>query len=468
MTTFAIQNFGCRATQADASAIEAELLAGGAQRAASSDHADVVVFNTCTVTAAADAQTRDAIRHVHRANSGARIIVTGCYAQRAPEEIACLEGVTWVVGNSRQAQIPALIDDSGVATRVDMADSQPTDFVPLRALGASETRDLSRRKILLDDLSSWRGAFVQPTIPIDQDRTRPILKIQDGCNNRCSYCIIPAVRGASRSLEPQAVLTAIRDLAASGAREVVLSGINLGSYGRDLAPPTSLARLLPRILDETPIESIRLSSIEPMDVTQDFVQLLATHSRLAPHFHMPLQSGSDKVLRAMHRWYRAAHYERRIDLIREFLPNAAIGADVIAGFPRETDSDFAETMSFVERLHFTYLHVFSFSERPGTPAAGLTGIVAPEVIHRRARALRTLAAKKDAEFRAKQVGRTVRALTLRHKKTWTGASDPLGWTPALTGNFLKIRVEGNWPANRWIEIALPAGAESAKPITKPY
>jgi len=440
MPTFFIENFGCRATEADASAIRRNLLADGLTQVSEHAAADFVVLNTCTVTAAADTQAREAIRKIHRANPEARIIVTGCYAQRAPEELAATEGVSWVVGNSHQIEIPRLI-------------RQTTDFVPLAKIQDGEM-SLARgpAKILTGDI------FAQATLPISSaphdpsDRTRPILKIQDGCNNRCSYCVIPFVRGRSRSLAPDAVVHDVRRLVATGVKEVVLSGINLGSYGRDLVPRASLADVVRRILDKTALDRLRLSSIEPQDVTEDFVALVASSNRIAPHFHVPLQSGSDRILRAMHRWYRAEHYAERVNLIRRTLPDAAIGADVIVGFPDEAEEDFRATVEFVERLPFTYLHVFSFSERPGTQAANLASKAVPApVIRERARALRMLAESKSGAFRASQAGRALRALTLAR------AGDD--WTEALTGNYLKVRIAGRHPANEWhIVFGTPAVA----------
>jgi threonylcarbamoyladenosine tRNA methylthiotransferase MtaB len=280
------------------------------------------------------------------------------------------------------------------------------------------------------------------------DRTRPILKVQDGCNNRCSYCVIPFVRGRSRSLPADQVISQIRALADAGVKEIVLSGINLGSYGRDLTPRVDLAGLVRRILDETPIQMLRFSSIEPQDITEDFVRLMASSARLAPHFHVPLQSGSDRVLKAMHRWYRTAHYSERVRVIRRVLPDAAIGADVIVGFPGETDEDFRATTELIGDLPFTYLHVFSFSARPGTAGAALGNTVPPIVIRERARALRTLARQKSAEFRASQLGRVLRALTL--------ARSCDAWTEAITGNYMKVRVPGQHAANRWLDVRLAA------------
>jgi threonylcarbamoyladenosine tRNA methylthiotransferase MtaB len=440
MATFSIENFGCRATEADAAALRRELLASGLSQAGGHASADVVVLNTCTVTAAADSQAREAVRQIHRANPRAHIVVTGCYAQRAPEELASLEGVTWVVGNSHQAEIPGIV--RGFTSRPDNV-----DFVPLAVLD-DNPMSLARgpAKILTGDIFAQSTVQIAPATLMAGDRTRPILKIQDGCNNRCSYCVIPFVRGRSRSLQPAEVIAEVRALIAAGAKEIVLSGINLGSYGRDLAPRAALGDVVRRILDETGLEQLRFSSIEPQDVTEDFVALVASSDRLARHFHIPLQSGSDRILRAMHRWYRTGHYGERLNLIRRLLPDAAIGADVIVGFPGETDADFRDTVEFIESLTFTYLHVFSFSERPGTAAASFGDGVPLPTIRERARALRDLAQHKSDAFRGAQAGRTARALTL--------ARGGDNWTEALTGNYLKVRVPGRHPANEWHEMVL--------------
>jgi len=446
MPGFSIENFGCRATDADASALRRELLASGLVLAEDHEAAEVVVLNTCTVTARADSQARDAVRKIHRANPAARIVVTGCYAQRAPEELAALDGVALVVGNSHQSQIPALLRE----LRQPRTATEPVDFVPLQHLD-SDAMSLARgpAKILTGDIFAQTGVNIPPSAAAESavaDRTRPILKIQDGCDHRCSYCVIPFVRGRSRSLAPQAVIDEVRSLTSSGAREIVLSGINLGSYGRDLTPRAPLADMVRRILDETAVEQLRFSSIEPQDVTEDFVGLVASSPRLAPHFHVPLQSGSDRILRAMHRWYRAAHYAERVRMVRRLAPDAAIGADVIVGFPGETEVEFDATAQFIAALPFTYLHVFSFSERPGTAAANLAERVPPQAIRERARALRALGEQKAAAFRAAQSGRTHRALTLAR----TGEN----WTEALTANYLKVRVPGLHPANQWHEVRI--------------
>jgi threonylcarbamoyladenosine tRNA methylthiotransferase MtaB len=469
MATFSLENFGCRATEADAAAMRRALRSAGWTMLDQHSSADVVVLNTCTVTSAADSQARDAVRKIHRANPDARILVTGCYAQRAPEDLAQLPGVSWVVGNSHQTEIPRLLrelfvlDADAPSTVGSVAnfsreslDSAPArDFVPLAILD-TEPMSLARgpAKILTGDIFAQTVMRISPLEGIPGDRTRPILKIQDGCNNRCSYCVIPFVRGRSRSLPPNEVLEETRKLVEAGAKEIVLSGINLGSYGRDLSPRVDLADLVRRILDQTALEQLRFSSIEPQDVTEDFVALVAASWRIAKHFHVPLQSGSDRILRAMHRWYRAAHYAERIRLIRSALPDAAIGADVIAGFPGETDEDFAATFDFIVRLPFTYLHVFSFSARPGTKAADLGAPVSAAVTRNRARALRALGQRKAAAFRELYAGRTVRALTL--------ARGGDTWTEALTGNYLKVRAEGRRPANTWCEARVSSAQKEAE------
>ena len=464
MATFFIEQFGCRATQADAAAIERQLVERGYAASADARSADVIVVNTCTVTAAADLQARQSIRAIHRGNPAARVIVTGCYAQRAPEELAGLEGVSWVVGNSHKPEIPRLIQEmsaeTGQQTEQKWTHDPPIStvqgFVPLSTI-ANEVLSLGRApaKILTGDILKQRELLVAPVEGGEAGHTRPVLKIQDGCNKRCSYCVIPQVRGRSRSLAPESVVEEIRKLCEGGAREVVLSGIDLGNYGRDLAPHAELGELLRRILEETSVDRLRVSSVEPMDVTEDLIAIFAASERMARHLHMPLQSGSDRILAAMHRWYRAEHYARRAELAREWLPDAAIGADVIAGFPGERHEDHQATLSLIERLPLTYLHVFSFSSRPGTAAAELRNQVPEEVIVRRARELRALGEKKKAVFQAAQTGRTMRVLTLNR----SGRDDSGTWTRALSSNYADVRVSGDWPANQFLDVRISGESE---------
>jgi threonylcarbamoyladenosine tRNA methylthiotransferase MtaB len=403
---FFVQNFGCRATQADGAALESRLAAKGLEAAGERSAADLVVLNTCTVTASADDDVRQTIRRVHRENPTAHILVTGCYAQRAPGELAAMPGVKWVVGNSHKTQIAEL---------VTLAD----DSAPYHG------------NIYVGDIFAQQDFLAAPVEEAAGDRTRPNLKIQDGCNNRCSFCIIPFVRGRSRSMPAEQAIEQVRHLAAR-YREVVLSGINLGRWGREAGgagPGTlRLADLLRRMLAETEIERLRLSSVEPMDFSDDLLGLMASSPRIAAHVHAPLQSGCDRILRRMHRRYRPRHYADRVLKARALMPDAAIGADVMVGFPGETDADFDENLRFIAALPFTYLHVFTYSERPGTPAAEDPQTVPLPVRKQRNRALHELAADKNLEFRQRMVGRTLSAVTLH--------------TPgaALTENFLKVEL----------------------------
>jgi len=286
--------------------------------------------------------------------------------------------------------------------------------------------------------------LVAPVLGGEGNHTRPTLKIQDGCNSRCSFCVIPFVRGKSRSAPPNAVVSEIQRLANAGFLEIVLSGINLGTYGRDLSPRVEFLGLLRRIIGETPVQRLRISSIEPLDVTADLIDLFASTDRIAPHFHMPLQSASDRILAAMHRWYRAEHYSRRVELIRDRLPHAAIGADVITGFPGETDADHRATLGFIEDRPFTYLHVFSYSQRPGTKAASLPNHLPGRIVKTRARELRALADAKSAAFRNSQIGRTLQLLTLRRGPAHTHS------TPALSENYLSVEFPLVLPPNQFV------------------
>src|SRR5712664_2197366 len=459
MPSFFIEQFGCRATQADGAALERQLLDRGCSSASTAAAADIVVINTCTVTASADAQARDAIRKLHVANPAARVVVTGCYAQRAPEELAALPGVAWVVGNSHKPQIPQLVDTLSTPAPAESAQ----DFFPVAALHSVSTAPFHSLvgaqhaaphlgKILTGNIFDRAEFLSAPVLGGEGNHTRRTLKIQDGCDSRCSYCVIPFVRGKSRSLPPEAVIREIQHLSQSGFREIVLSGINLGTYGRDLSPRVEFEDLLRRILGETSVERLRISSIEPLDVTQDLVDLFASTDRIAQHFHMPLQSASDRILAAMHRWYRAEHYARRVELIHERLPHAAIGADVITGFPGESEDDHAATLGFIERLPFTYLHVFSFSKRPGTKAASLSNEIPGAVIKRRARQLRALGEAKAATFRRSQLGRTLRVLTLHQDED--DAYE--GFTPALSSNYLRVKVAEALDFNEWTNVRISA------------
>jgi threonylcarbamoyladenosine tRNA methylthiotransferase MtaB len=397
---FHVQNFGCRASQADGAAIEAALLERGMKNCSDRRHAELVVLNTCTVTAAADEDVRHTIHRVHRENPAARILVTGCYAQRAPEELRGMPGVDWIVGNSHKVQIADIVTS--------------TEY---------------HGEVHVGDIFAHHEFLSAPVEDAAGDRTRPNLKIQDGCNNRCSFCIIPFVRGRSRSAPVDRVVEQVRTLS-SRYREVVLSGINLGRWGRETGSGMRLADLL------------RISSVEPMDWSDDLLESMATSPRIAKHVHAPLQSGSDRVLRRMHRKYRPRHYEERIRKARAWMPDAAIGADVMTGFPGETDEEFEESRHFIESLPFTYLHVFTYSERPGTPAAASPAQVPLAIRKERNRAIRDLAARKNLAFRQTMVGRTLSVVTLDHG--------------ALSDNFIKVELIPQRPPNELIDVRIGA------------
>jgi threonylcarbamoyladenosine tRNA methylthiotransferase MtaB len=446
---FFVQSFGCRATQADGAALDRQLAAQGLNPASSALAADLVVLNTCTVTAAADQDARASIRRIHRENPGAKIMVTGCYAQRAPQELASLPGVTWVVGNShkhRVAEIATQAPLRGQFPPEECAGAQeypqaspPQNFVSLEAVSLS-----APAFTLVGDIFAHTELIAAPVFAGETigEKTRPNLKVQDGCDNRCSFCIIPSVRGQSRSMALERVIEEATALVAAGYREIVLSGINLGRWGRDFQPQQRFEQLVRALLEHTNIEKIRISSVEPMDWTDELIALVAGSPRIAKHAHVPLQSGSDRILRRMHRKYRPWHYAEKIRKIREAMPDAAIGADVMVGFPGETDELFEESRSFIEHLPFTYLHVFTYSSRPGTPSAAMPNQVPVHVARERNRVLRELAAEKNLAFRRSFVGKALDVITLQNAGE--------GWTEALSDNYLKVTLAGHHTANEWI------------------
>jgi threonylcarbamoyladenosine tRNA methylthiotransferase MtaB len=313
------------------------------------------------------------------------------------------------------------------------------NFVSLEAVALS-----APAFTLVGDIFAHTELIAAPVFAGDSiaEKTRPNLKVQDGCNNRCSFCIIPSVRGHSRSMQLDRVIAEANALVAAGYREIVLSGINLGRWGRDFQPQQNFEHLIRALLEHTGIEKIRISSVEPMDWSDNLIALVAGSPRVAKHAHVPLQSGSDRILRKMHRKYRPWHYAEKIRKIREAMPDAAIGADVMVGFPGETDELFEESRSFIEQLPFTYLHVFTYSSRPGTPSAAMPDHVPVHVARERNRVLREMAAEKNRAFRETFIGRTVEVITLQ-----AGGE---GWTEALSDNFLKVRLASSHAANDWV------------------
>ena len=462
MASFYVENFGCRATQADGAAIERQFRKQGMQRASSPEEAELVVLNTCTVTASADKDARAAIRRVHRENPSCQIVVTGCYAQRAPEEIAALPGVSQVIGNSHKHKLAELA----------LHQKNFRNFVPLQQLrtGTCELGTDSSApffmspEVYVSDIFAHTELLAAPVFDAGNERTRPNLKVQDGCDNRCSFCVIPSVRGESRSLRLDQILAEVNTLVNAGYREAVISGINLGRWGRDLPSGSEkqiphvarndknggvgtsnrIETLVQAILEQTSLEKLRISSVEPMDWSDELIALMASSPRIAKHAHVPMQSGSDAVLRRMHRKYRPWHYREKIEKIRRAMPTAAIGADVMTGFPRETDSEFEETRRMVEDLPFTYLHVFTFSARPGTPAAEMANQVPVDIARERNRILRDLAEQKKLNFMQGFIGKTLSAVTLN---IYDGRA-----TESLTDNYLKLRLQGEHQPNNWVNV----------------
>jgi threonylcarbamoyladenosine tRNA methylthiotransferase MtaB len=461
VSSFYVENFGCRATQADGAAIEQQFRDRGLDRATRPAAAKIVVLNTCAVTASAEQEARAAIRRVRRENPACEVIVTGCYAQRAPQEVAGLNGVSLVVGNSHKHNLAEI----ALRARSEKGILDSDGFIPITNLSGAgsgvanrpipDESDLSN--IFVSDIFAHTELLAAPVFDSANERTRPNLKVQDGCNNRCSFCIIPSVRGRSRSLNLREAVEEVNQLVAVGYREVVISGINLGRWGRDLAGvaddivwgggprPPKLEDLVYAILAETSLEKLRISSVEPMDWSDSFIRLMAESPRIAKHAHVPMQSGSDAVLRRMRRKYRPWHYREKIEKIRAAMPIAAIGADVMVGFPGESVAEFEETRRLIEELPLTYLHVFTFSARPGTPAAALQNQVPVNIARERNRILRELGAEKKLAFMRSFVGRGMDAITLN-----VISEDSDGtWTEALTDNYLKMKLRGRHASNQW-------------------
>ena len=410
MPTYRIYTLGCKVNQFESAGLGEALRAAGWSAAAEGAPTDLCIVNTCTVTAKASMQARQQIRQVIRSHPDARVVVTGCYAETQPEDIRAIAGVDAVIGNRDKHRIPAAVmaAAAGQSVRID---------------------DAVRR-----DAPST--AFTQLPVTRFDGRSRPFLKIQDGCNAYCTYCIVPYARGASRSLPAAAVLDSLRALRANGYREVVLTGIHLGSYGMDLFPEVPIVDLLRRIDVDGMPERIRLSSIEPTEVTDPLLTVIGGSSRFCNHFHVPLQSGDDGVLQRMHRPYPRLAYADTIRRIRERMPDAAIGADVLIGFPGEDDEAYNQTRTLVESLPISYLHVFPFSAREGTPAAGFSDPVPPATVKARCAEMRRIGAAKRLSFYRAQAKAPLRVIVedRRDRKT--------GHLRGLSENYVPILFAG--------------------------
>lgn len=406
----AFATLGCRLNQVDSQQLQAALEARGFATVPFGAAADVIVVNTCTVTARAEVSDRQMIRRARRACPDARVVVTGCWAQTNPDAVARMAGVDLVAGNADKERLPALVErlleTPRAATRTEVGDVRAARIAdvatPARAIG----------------------------------RSRAFVKVQDGCQHRCAFCIVPRARGTSRSLEPKRVVDQVRVLVEAGHPEITLTGIDLGHYGADLVPRTSLAALLRELVDLDGLRWLRLSSMLPAYFTDDVLDVVTHAPAIAPHFHVPLQSGSDRMLRAMRRPYNGAMYRTVVERLARAIPRLGLGADVIAGFPGETEADAAATEALIDALPFTYLHVFPYSDRQGTEAAARPDHVDRATIARRAARLRALGAAKAAAFRRRLLGRTEDVLVLETRDRATGA------LVGLTGCYVEVAFDG--------------------------
>jgi threonylcarbamoyladenosine tRNA methylthiotransferase MtaB len=419
---FSIVTFGCRVNQADSLRLEEDLHARGAAESPASQ-ADLVIVNTCSVTATADQGARQAIRRIARENPRARIIATGCYATRCPDDLASLPGVVRVVRNDEKLNL----------FRGSRRSATPRG-------GTTADRD-------------GDGPCGSPIEPGVAGRTAFTLRVQTGCEERCAYCIIPSTRGRSRSAPPAALLVEVERIVAAGFKEIVLTGVHLGSYGRDLSPSSSLLELLLALDRLAGDVQFRLSSLEPMDCTSRIVDLVARSHRFLPHFHLPLQHASDRVLRAMRRPYALDDYRRLVDRIHSRLPHASIGSDMIVGFPGETAEDFAANEAYLPQSPLTHLHVFPYSDRPGTEASAMPVKVSGSVIRDRGARLREIGSALTRRFRDAQVGTVRPGLTLEDG------------TLVVTDNYLKLRIRPGTPRNTRVRVrVIPAsGSPGAAP-----
>jgi threonylcarbamoyladenosine tRNA methylthiotransferase MtaB len=415
---YSILTFGCRVNQADSLRLEEDLRSRGWTER-SSEHADLVIVNTCSVTATADQGARQAIRRVARENPSARIVATGCYATRCGDEVASLPGVVQVIRNQ---------DKENLFRFLSFGPSHATDARERSGAGDPTSECVGEFEGRHPSIEEGNGPCGAPIVPGVAGRTAFTLRVQTGCEQRCTYCIIPATRGASRSVAVETVVREVERVAASGFREIALTGVHLGSYGRDLSPRSSLLDLLIALERTTADVTFRISSLEPMDCPDEVVDLVARSGRFQPHFHLPLQHASDRMLRAMGRPYLLDDYRRLVDRIAERMASPSIGSDLIVGFPGETDGEFAANLEYLPSSPLTHLHVFPYSDRPGTVASRLGRKIGGVVVRERAAALRRIGADLARRFHDAQVGVERRGLTLEDG------------TLVVTDNYLKVRI----------------------------
>ena len=405
---FAIATLGCKVNQYDSAVIEERFSAAGLQRCEFDDPADVYIVNTCTVTGRADAESLKLARRARRLNPNARVIMTGCLAQASPHKLDQAGAVDWIIGLNR-------LDDLVSAA--------------IGETGASAPR------VMVSDLRKEK-AQIAVSAAVPDGQTRAFLKVQEGCDQFCTFCIVPFSRGASRSVEPRRVMEVLDSLHQSGFKEVILTGVHLGGYGKDLSPSVTLLGLLDMIAERCPIGRVRLSSIDPEELSDEIIDLVAASDKFCPHFHLPLQAGEDELLARMRRRYQTGHYRGRVDRILERMPDAAIGTDLIVGFPGETPGHFKRFFSFVESLPLAYFHVFPYSIRSGTTAAKFTDRVEAGEIRRRAVLFRQLGEGRRLEFMHRFIGRRLRVLV---EETRDPASQSLR---GYSRNYIKVTIQG--------------------------
>jgi threonylcarbamoyladenosine tRNA methylthiotransferase MtaB len=401
--TIAITTLGCKINQFESAAMTQALQKDGFSIVPFSGPADIYLINSCTVTAKTDAESRRLIRRATRLNPQARVVVTGCYAQMAGAELLGTPGVNLILGNSEKRDIVGFLRDMGDEPRAVVTDislQKSGDSAPLESFA---------------------------------EHTRAFLQVQNGCDARCAYCIVPFARGASRSVAPDEALEAMTSFTAKGFKEIVLTGIHLGGYGLDLHPQTNLLELLKRVEALAAVNRLRVGSVEPTEVSAELVSFLAGSDMVCPHLHLPLQSGSDGVLSRMNRGYTTEFYRGVVQELVRAVPDICLGTDLIAGFPGETEVEFAETYRFIEELPLAYLHVFPFSPRPGTPAATMTPQLHSRVVKERAEALRVLSEQKKHAYAERFVGRELQVLVQRDA----------GGRKGLSRNYLPVLVEGS-------------------------
>jgi threonylcarbamoyladenosine tRNA methylthiotransferase MtaB len=402
MKKVSIVTLGCKTNQFESAAMSESLVKEGFRIVPFGDEADICVINTCTVTARTDAESRRLIRRAHRRNPSAVIVVTGCYAQLSPELFREFPGVSLIIGNSEKRDLVELLREAGETPTVRVADI---------------SGERHAEPLLLESFA---------------EHTRAFLQVQNGCDSWCSYCIVPHVRGRSRSVRPDKALEGMRAFAARGFREVVLTGIHLGAYGLDLSPPSTLFDLVSRAERERIVPRLRLGSIEPTEISGDLIELLARADTLCHHLHIPLQSGDDRILAAMNRPYTTSFFREVVEKLATAIPAIFLGTDIIAGFPGETDEAFQSGYRFLESLPFAAFHVFPFSPRHGTPAATMPGRVPSHVIKERAEALRNLSAEKKKRFFEGFLGKELDVLLLEQKEH--------GVLKGLSRNYIPVSI----------------------------